>query len=279
VRRVLRLGSHELPLGGRTLVMGILNATPDSFYDQGRHYRPDAALARARELVEGGADVIDIGGQTGQVGQEIPVEEEIRRVCEVIPKVAALGVAVSVDTYRAPVARAAIEAGAVLVNDYTGFADPQVPAVAAAAGVGLVCAHYHGRPRSNPSRSYEVSVDQVVESLASRRQQALGAGVGEESILLDPCFGFGKSTASDISLMAAIPLLRRLGAPLLVAVSHKEFTADQTGLEESDLRGTLAAAVLAARDGAEMVRLHDVAEIAPALRLADAVRNAREVPA
>jgi dihydropteroate synthase len=274
----LRLGRHELPLGGRTLVMGILNATPDSFYDHGRHYGPDAALARARELVAAGADVIDVGGQTGQVGAEIPVEEEIRRIRDVIPAVAALGVPVSVDTYRAPVAQAALGAGAVLVNDYTGFTDPQIPVVTAAAGAGVVCAHYHGRPRSNPSRSYDVSVGEVVAALAERRARALAAGVGEDAILLDPCFGFGKSTASDLALLAALPRLRQLGSPLLVACSHKEFTADASGLEEDDLRGTLAAAVLSARAGAEMLRLHDVAELVPVLRLADAVRLA-EAPA
>jgi dihydropteroate synthase len=274
VSRRLRLGRYELPLGQRTLVMGILNATPDSFYDQGRHYGPEASLARARELVAAGADVIDVGGQTGQMGELVPVEEEIRRVCEVIPPVAALGVPVSVDTFRAPVARAAVEAGAVLVNDYTGFGDPEIPAVAAEAGVGVVCAHYRGRPRSNPSRSYDVSLEEVAAALAARRDQALAAGVGEDAILLDPCFGFGKSTASDLALLAGLRRLRELGSPLLAAVSHKEFTADASGLEEADLRGTLTAAVLAARDGAEMLRLHDVAEIAPALRLADAVRHA-----
>jgi dihydropteroate synthase len=274
VTRHLRLGGHELVLGGRTLVMGILNATPDSFYDHGRHYGQEPALERARELVAAGADVIDVGGQTGQMGEEIPVEEEIRRVCEVIPAVAALGVAVSVDTYRARVARAALEAGAVLVNDYTGFGDPEIPVVAAAAGAGVVCAHYRGRPRSNPSRSYDVSVAEVATALAAGRRQALAAGVPADSILLDPCLGFGKSTSSDVALLAGLRRLRELGSPLLVAVSHKEFTADSTGLPEDDLRGTLAAAVLAARDGAEMLRLHDVAEVVPVLRLADAVRHA-----
>jgi dihydropteroate synthase len=254
--------------------MGILNATPDSFYDHGRFLGAEASLQRAIDLRAAGADVVDVGGQTGQMGAEIPVEEEVERVVGVVRDVAALGVPVSVDTYRAAVADAALRAGAVLVNDYTGFSDPDLPAVAAEHRAGLVCAHYRGRPRGNPSRSYEATVDEVEEALTARRDAAIAAGVAPDGLLLDPCFGFGKSTDTDLALLAHVGRLRRLGAPLLLAPSHKEFTADATGLPEADLRGTLAAAVLAARAGAEMVRLHDVAEIAPALRLADAVRLA-----
>jgi dihydropteroate synthase len=272
----LRLGPHSLPLGGRTLVMGIVNATPDSFYDRGRHHGLEASLGRAREQAEAGADVLDIGGQTAQVGPEVPVAEEIARVREVVAGAADLGLPVSIDTYRAPVADAACRAGAVLVNDHTGFSDPQILAVAAAHGAGVVCADYRGAPRSNPSRIYDVSVAEVEQALAERRAAALAAGIPEDGILLDPCFGFGKSTASDLALLAAIERLRGLGAPILAAVSHKEFTADATGLPEDDLRGTLAAAVLAARAGAAMLRLHDLAELVPVLRLADAVRVATE---
>jgi dihydropteroate synthase len=272
----LRLGPHSLPLGRRTLVMGIVNATPDSFYDRGRHHGLEASLARARELAEAGADVLDIGGQTAQVGKELPVADEIARVRDVVAGAAELGLPVSIDTYRASVADAACRAGAVLVNDHTGFSDPELLPVAAAHGVGVVCAHYRGSPRSNPSRTYDVSVDEVERNLAARRESALAAGIASDAILLDPCFGFGKSTASDVAVLAAIGRLRGLGAPLLAAVSHKEFTADATGLAEEDLRGTLAAAVLAARAGAAMLRLHDVAELVPVLRLADAVRAAAE---
>jgi dihydropteroate synthase len=270
----LRLGPHTLPLGGRTLVMGIVNVTPDSFYE--RHHGLDASLRRAREQAGAGADVLDVGGQTAQVGTELPVAEEIVRVREVVAGAAELGLPVSIDTYRAPVADAACRAGAVLVNDHTGFSDPELPSVAADHGAAVVCAHYRGAPRTNPSRTYVVSVDDVQRALADRREAALAAGVAEDAILLDPCFGFGKSTASDLALLAALDRLRGLGAPLLAAVSHKEFTADATGLSEDDLRGTLAAAVLAARAGAAMLRLHDVAELVPVLRLADAVRAAAE---
>jgi dihydropteroate synthase len=270
----LRLGPHTLPLGGRTLIMGIVNVTPDSFYE--RHHGLDASLGRAREQAEAGADVLDVGGQTAQVGPELPVAEEIARVREVVAGAAELGLPVSVDTYRAPVADAACRAGAVLVNDHTGFSDPELPSVAADHGAGVVCAHYRGAPRTNPSRTYDVSVDEVQRALADRREAALAAGVADDAILLDPCFGFGKSTASDLALLAALDRLSGLGAPVLAAVSHKEFTADATGLSEDDLRGTLAAAVLATRAGAAMLRLHDVAELVPVLRLADAVRAAAE---
>jgi dihydropteroate synthase len=270
----LALGRFRLPIGGRTLVMGIVNANDDSFYDRGRHAGTERAVARARTLLAEGADIIDVGGQTGQRGAEVPAALEIERICPVVREVAGLGVPVSVDTYRAEVADAALAAGAVLVNDYTGFWDPQIPGVAARHGAGLVCAHYRGEPRSNRSRSYAVSVDDVEAALRERREQALAAGVGEGSLLLDPCFGFGKDTASDIALVAALPRLRALGTPLLPPSTHKEFTPDATGLDEDDLRGTHAAAVLCAQGGADVLRLHDVAEVVPALRLADAVRLA-----
>jgi dihydropteroate synthase len=216
--------------------------------------------------------VIDVGGQTGQRGEEVSVSTEIDRIRPVVAELAPLGVPLSVDTYRAEVADAVLAAGAVLVNDYTGFFDADVPAVAARHGAGIVCAHYRGAPRSNPSRSYSATVDEVEDVLRARLDQALAAGVAAGSLLVDPCFGFGKDTATDLALLAALPRLRLLGAALLAACSHKEFTADATGLDEDDLRGTLAAAVLCARGGADIVRLHDVGEIVPALRLADAVR-------
>jgi dihydropteroate synthase len=270
----LVLGRHRLAVGARTLVMGIVNANPDSFYDQGRHAGTERAVARARELIEQGADIVDVGGQTGQRGEQVPSAVEIDRIRPVVEQLAPLGVPVSVDTYRAEVADAVLAAGAVLVNDYTGFYDPSIAGVAARHGAGIVCAHYRGAPRSNPSRSYVVGVDEVERELVRLREQALADGVDARSILVDPCFGFGKDTASDLALVAAIPRLRALGAPLLAACSHKEFTADATGLAEDDLRGTLAAAVLAARGGADLLRLHDVAQVAPVLRLADAVRAA-----
>jgi dihydropteroate synthase len=270
----LLLGRHRLAVGARTLVMGIVNANPDSFYDQGRYAGTERAVARGRALVEQGADIVDVGGQTGQRGDQISAAIEIDRIRPVVEQLVSSGVAVSVDTYRAEVADAVLAAGAVLVNDYTGFFDGDLPAVAARHGAGVVCAHYRGAPRSNHSRSYAVPVDEVVHELGLRRDQALAAGVSEASILVDPCFGFGKDTASDVALVAAIPRLRALGSPVLAACSHKEFTADATGLDEHDLRGTIAAAVLCARGGADVLRLHDVAELVPVLRLADAVREA-----
>jgi dihydropteroate synthase len=272
VSRELALGRYRLPLGERTLVMGIVNANPDSFYDRGRHAGTERATARARALIAQGADIIDVGGQTGQRGEEVSVATEIDRIRPVVQELVTLGVPLSVDTYRAEVADAVLGAGAVLVNDYTGFFDSELPGVAARHGAGLVCAHYRGEPRANPSRSYAVSVGEVEDVLRDRMRRARDAGVAPESLLVDPCFGFGKDTETDLALLAALPRLRTLGAALLAACSHKEFTADATGLEEDDVRGTLAAAVLCARGGADVLRLHDVGEIVPVLRLADAVR-------
>ena len=176
----LALGRFRLPVGARTLVMGIVNANDDSFYDRGRHAGTEGATTRARALLAAGADIIDVGGQTGQRGEEVPPSLEIDRIRPVVQEIAALGVPVSVDTYRAEVADAVLAAGAVLVNDYTGFWDAELPGVAARRGVGLVCAHYRGEPRSNRSRSYAVSVDEVETELRARREQALAAGVEED---------------------------------------------------------------------------------------------------
>ncbi len=267
----LVLGRHRLPLGDRTLSMGIVNNTPDSFYDGGRHFGADAAAAHGRGLLASGADVLDVGGQTGQLGPELDAETEIERVVPVIDALRAA--CVSVDTYRAPVARAALAAGASFVNDYTGGSDPELAGAVAEAGAGLVITHYRGRPRSNPSRSYEATVDDVLRFLAERADTAVRAGVGERSILIDPGLGFGKSTRLDLALLRDLDRLCGLGFPVLLACSHKEVTADASGLPEDDLRGTLVAAALAARAGVAMLRLHDVAELAPAIRLADAVRT------
>jgi dihydropteroate synthase len=267
----LELGAHRLPLGQRTLLMGIVNNTPDSFYDRGRHFGPEAAVAHGRALLEAGADVLDVGGQTGQVGQEIALQEECERVLPVLE--ALRDACVSVDTYRAPVARAALAAGASFVNDYTGGHDPELAAVVGDAGAGLVITHYRGRPRSNPSRSYDATVDEVLRFLERGAAAAVEAGVGERSIIVDPGLGFGKATRLDLALLRDLDRVRGLGFPVLVACSHKEVTADASGLDEDDLRGTAVVAALAARAGVAMLRLHDVGELAPVVRLADAIRS------
>jgi dihydropteroate synthase len=270
---LLRARGHEFAPGGRTLVMGIVNNTPDSFYDGGRHAGTGPATAHGLRLAADGADIVDVGGQTGRVGEEITAAEEAARV---VPVIAGLteGVCVSVDTYRAAVAAEALAAGASVVNDYTGGSDPELAAVAASAGAALVVTHYRGRPRSNPSRSYDATVDDVLRELEPRIEHALASGVRPASLLVDPGFGFGKATRLDLQLLRDLDRIRALGFPVLAAVSHKEFTADATGTAEADLRGTAAAVAIACRAGADVVRIHDVAELVPAIRLADAVRGA-----
>ena len=267
----LRLGTHRLALDGATRIMGIVNNTPDSFYDRGAFFGAAAAAERGRALLRAGAALLDVGGQTGQMGAEIPVEEEIERVVPVIEQLAEA--CVSVDTYRAPVAAAALAAGASLVNDYTGGDDPDLAAVVAAHDAGLVVTHYRGRPRSNPSRSYEATVDDVLRELEGLAGRAVAAGVGERSILVDPGLGFGKSTRLDLAIMRDLERVRSLGFPVLLAPSHKEFTADAIGGREDDVWATAGAAAVAARAGVAVVRLHDVAELAPVVALASAVRS------
>lgn len=267
----LHLRDHVFP-DGRTLVMGIVNNTPDSFYDRGAHFGAGPAVAHARSLLAEGADLVDVGGQTGRVGPEVAVAEEIARVVPVVRGLA--GACVAVDTYRAPVAEAALDAGASLINDVTGGHDPQLAPAVAAAGAGLVVTHYRGSPRSNPSRSYEGTVDDVLDELSSAAERALAAGVHRRSLLVDPGFGFGKSTRLDLALLRDLHRVAALGFPVLAAPSHKEFTADAIGGREEDLAGTAAAAALATRAGARVVRLHDVRALRGVVDLAAAVRDA-----
>jgi len=251
--------------------MGIVNNTPDSFYDRGRHHGPQQAIAHGQALIADGADLLDIGGQTGRAGPEIDPQTEIDRVVPVITGLR--DHVVSVDTYRAVVAAEALHAGAVIVNDYTGGYDPDVARVVADADAALIITHYRGTPRSNPSRSYDGTVDDVLRFLDDRARRAVAAGVNADSVIVDPGFGFGKTTRFDLALLRDLERICALGFPVLAACSHKEFTADATASDELDLPGTIAAAVLAARAGAGMLRLHDIAQVRPAVMLADAVRH------
>ena len=278
----MRIGARTFE-GPGPFLMGVLNATPDSFSDGGRFADPGAAEARALAMAEEGADLVDVGGESTRPGAEpVPVEEEIRRVVPVVERLRARGfpLPVSVDTSKPEVARAALDAGADLVNDVAGLAAPGMAELVAARGVPAVIMHTRGTPADMASRA--VYVD-VVEEVAAELGQALAraerAGVRRERVLLDPGIGFAKTAAQSVALLAGLPRLRALGCPLLVGPSRKSFIGRISGAGvEERLPGTLAAVAACVLAGAEIVRVHDVAPARQAALVAAAIRDAARAP-
>ena len=277
----LRLRDRLLELEPeRPLVMGIVNASPDSFADAGRYPSPEDQLRRAQELVEAGADLIDVGGESGVTYRPpVPPEEELKRVVPLVERLAREGVAVSVDTYKVPVARAALDAGAALVNDVSGLRDPGVASACAEAGAGLVITHTRAAPKQKLFPGYADVTDDVLRFLRERTLVARGCGVADERIVLDPGLDYAKTPAETVELLRELRTLHALGRPLLLAVSRKDFVGALTGRRPSErLAGTLAAVAAGVERGAAILRVHDVAEVADFLRVRAALSGA-DVPA
>ncbi len=279
----LRHATGALPTASRPVVMGVLNVTPDSFSDGGLALTddgtPDRALAVGRALVAAGADCIDVGGESTRPGAEpVPVDEELARVVPVVAGLAADGIVVSVDTRHAAVARAALAAGASLVNDVGGLApDAGMLDAVASAGAGYVLMHLRGEPRTmQDDPRFDDVVAEVEGELLAARAAATDAGIDPAAIALDPGIGFGKTLPHNLALLAAVPRLAALGSPLLVGTSRKSFLGHLTGVDEpaQRLAGSLASAVLAVRDGARIVRVHDVAATVEALAVVGAIDGA-----
>lgn len=262
--------------------MGIVNVTPDSFSDGGLHADPGAAVGHALRLVEDGADLLDVGGESTRPGAaEVPAEEQARRVLPVIEGIAARApeVPVSIDTRSAVVARAAVAAGASIVNDVSGLAhDPAMRATVAALGVPAIVMHMRGTPADMKERAvYGDAVGEVLAELGDLLRSARGAGC--RHLLADPGLGFAKTAAQSAALLAATPRFADLGAPLVVGPSRKSFLALAATARggrppaEERFAASVAAAALAAFLGAHVVRVHDVAACADAVRLADLMRE------
>jgi dihydropteroate synthase len=257
-----------LPRPGRTLVMGVLNVTPDSFSDGGRYLDPALALKHGRQLVAEGADLVDVGGESTRPGAVRPgVEEELDRVLPVVSALAAEGVLVSVDTMRATVAREAAGAGAVLVNDVSGgLADEHMLGTVATLGVGYVLMHWRAHAdQMQRHTDYDDVVDDVLSELSDRLATAIGAGVDPARVAVDPGIGFSKTAVQNWDVLAGTERLHELGHPVLIATSRKRFLgtllADGSGeLRPADLRedGTTATSALAAAAGAWCIRTHRV---------------------
>jgi dihydropteroate synthase len=276
-----KIRGRSLALGRRTLVMGIVNVTPDSFSDGGKFLDPQRAIEHGRRLIQEGADILDVGGESTRPGSDaVSDAEEIRRVVPVIEGLRTENVPISIDTRKAVVAKAALAAGASIINDVAGFRDTAMAPLAAAVGAGVVLMHMRGEPKTMQADiHYDDVVNEVRSYLRERATAIERAGVAKESIVLDPGIGFGKRSGKGIednaTLLRHLPELRSLGYPVLVGASRKSFIGNVLKLPmEERLQGSVAAAVVAAWQGADIVRVHDVKPTRQALDLADAVRNA-----
>jgi dihydropteroate synthase len=263
----------------RTLVLGIVNVTPDSFSDGGWYFDADRAVEHGATLARAGADIVDVGGESTRPGSEpVGVEEELARVLPVVERLAHLGAAqISIDTVKARVAREAVRAGATVINDVSGGGlDPEILGVAAETGAVLVLGHLRGEPRAmQRDIHFEDVVREVEMELRARVHAALAAGVESSRIFVDPGLGFGKTSEQSVALLRATGRLREgLGYPVLVGPSRKSFIGEITGQPPAErLMGTSAAVAAAVISGVDAVRVHDVEELVPAIRVADAIRR------
>ncbi len=272
--RAWRIRGGSIPLD-RTRIMGIVNVTPDSFSDGGRHATQDAAVAHGLALLAEGADVLDVGGESTRPGaQPVPAEEEAARVVPVVRRLAEAGAIISVDTMKASVAQAALAAGARIVNDVTAGRDPAMLPLVAREGAGVVLMHMQGEPRTmQQAPRYHDVVKEVAQHLHERARAATAAGVAPEAIALDPGIGFGKTQEHNLALLRGLPEIAMLGYPVLVGASRKGFLGALTGVADpaDRVEASLAAHVLAAERGASIVRVHDVKAHKRALAVADAL--------
>lgn len=277
VPRRLKLPGGHLSLGQATLIMGVVNVTPDSFSDGGLFVDRQAAVEQGLDLARQGAAILDIGGESTRPGSEpTPLAVELDRVLPVVRELKQRsGAIISIDTYKAEVAEAAIAAGADIVNDVTALkGDPAMAGLCAVSGAALVLMHMLGSPRTmQVDPQYQDVVAEVRDFLAAQAQVALAAGVAPEAIVVDPGIGFGKTLAHNLALIRNLGALSGLGYPVLLGASRKAFIGRLTGRDKPGERlwGTVGAHVLGAALGADMVRVHDVAPLREALQVADAV--------
>lgn len=267
---------------GRPLLMGIVNANPDSFSDAVRAEGVEQQVARGLALVAAGADLIDVGGESGVTYTAVSdAAVEIARVVPVVERLAAAGVVVSVDTWKPAVAEAALAAGAHLVNDVSGLRDERLAELCAATGAALCVMHTRAAPKQEHFADYGGAVvEDVVAFLGERRARARALGVADEQLLLDPGPDFAKTPGETVAVLRALERVRALGRPVLLAISNKYFLGAITGRAPADrLAGTLAAVAFAADAGAAMLRVHDVAAAADALAVKAVLEGRAEVPA
>ena len=276
----LRIPGRVLELdSSRPLLMGIVNASPESFSDGSEVADLAAQLRRALELTEQGADMIDVGGESGVTNADpLPPEVEIERVVPLVERLAAEGLIVSVDTWKAPVAQAALAAGAAMINDVSGLRDPLIADACAAAGAALVIMHTRSEPKKKEFPEYDDVVQDVLAFLRERMALAAEHGLAEDHIVLDPGPDFAKTPAETIAVLQKLGSLREFGRPVLLAASRKDFIGAVTGRKPRErLAGTLAAVGEGVDHGATILRVHDVAEVRDYLDVRNALRGVVKV--
>ena len=276
---MLRLGALDVP-DGAFVVMAIVNRTPDSFYDRGATFELAAAVERVDRVVADGADMVDVGGVKAAPGVDVDAAEEIRRTVDLVAAIRAAHPAlpISIDTWRAEVAREALAAGADVVNDAWGGVDPELAAVAAEAGAGIVCTHAGGLPpRTRPHRvQYADVVADIVTRTTALAEAAAAAGVDRERVLIDPGHDFGKNTRHSLEATRRLDELVATGWPVLVALSNKDFVGETLGVPlEERLTGTLASTAVSAWLGARVFRAHDVAPTRQTLDMVASIQGTR----
>lgn len=270
---------HNLPLGERTLVMGIVNVTPDSFSGDGVT-DTEAAVARVWKFVEDGADIVDIGGESTRPGsQPVPVGEELRRVIPVIERLTAQNfpLPISIDTYKPEVAKRALEAGACIVNDIFGLRQPGMLDLVSELKPTVVIMHMQGTPQTmqlNPT--YTDCVREIAEFLKHQSEKAMAVGLPKERIIVDPGIGFGKTVEHNLEILRRLREIKALGFPVLIGTSRKSFIGKVLGIDIPSERvwGTAATVAIAIANGADIVRVHDVREMAQVVRMTDAIVRA-----
>ncbi|WP_346343996.1 dihydropteroate synthase [Magnetospirillum sulfuroxidans] len=274
-RTVRRIGGKRRPWAGLSLerprIMGVVNATPDSFSDGGRNLVAQTAIANALAMVESGADIIDVGGESTRPGaQPVPVDEEINRVLPIITALAEWNVTVSIDTRHAPVMEAAMAAGAKIINDVTALEGAGAVQVAAKTGAAVIVMHMQGQPQTmQADPRYACAPLEVYDYLAARVAACEAGGISRERIMVDPGIGFGKNLSHNAQILATLPLLHGLGCPVLLAASRKTFVSQLSQGEPPTQRlpGTLAAHLAGLNAGVQALRVHDVAETVQALKV------------
>jgi dihydropteroate synthase len=273
--------NFSLNLSAKTCVMGILNITPDSFSDGGVHFSLSGAVESGLRMADDGADIIDIGGESTRPGSEpVSLDEELRRTLPVIESLASkVRVPISIDTYKAAVARRAIDAGASIVNDISGLRfDPEMPAVVSHYGVPVVIMHMKGSPKDMQQHpSYSALIPEILEFMSARIAFALRAGIAEDRIIIDPGIGFGKTFDHNLQILHNLERFASLGRPILVGPSRKAFIGEILGNAPvtDRLEGTAAAVAISIMNGANIVRVHEVKEIARVAKVADAIKRER----
>jgi dihydropteroate synthase len=271
---LLHCGSFKLDLS-RTLVMGIVNVTPDSFYDGGHHSQRDAALVHAHQMIQEGADLLDIGGESTRPGAlSVSVQEELDRIMPVIEGLHGAPVPLSVDTYKPEVMRSALAVGVSMINDVSALQQPDALAVVAASDAAVCLMHKQGASQTIQQPHYQDVVAEVIQFLHSRIVFAQKAGITRERIMVDPGFGFDKTLAHNLALLRHLDKFSVLGVPLLAGLSRKSMLGTITGQDvEHRVHASVAAALLAVMRGACMVRVHDVRATVDALKILNAVKG------